>query len=90
LFVLQLSRFKTYPHADAKQRKTKKWPNPVIQTSTWLFIDRYLTFTFLIVNSQVDHHTNQYYNQHCKEGQNKTEISVSRVKVVSPVTHHAG
>jgi hypothetical protein len=26
LFVLQLSWFKTYPHADAKQRKTKKWP----------------------------------------------------------------
>jgi hypothetical protein len=28
LFVLQLSWFKTYPHADAKQRKTKKWPKP--------------------------------------------------------------
>jgi hypothetical protein len=27
LFVLQLSWFKTYPHADAKQKKTKKWPN---------------------------------------------------------------
>jgi hypothetical protein len=27
LFVLHLSWFKTYPHADAKQRKTKKWPN---------------------------------------------------------------
>jgi hypothetical protein len=26
LFVLQLLLFKTYPHADAKQRKTKKWP----------------------------------------------------------------
>jgi hypothetical protein len=26
LFVLQLSWVKTYPHADAKQRKTKKWP----------------------------------------------------------------
>jgi hypothetical protein len=26
LFVFQLLWFKTYPHADAKQRKTKKWP----------------------------------------------------------------
>jgi hypothetical protein len=26
LFVLLLSSVKTYPHADAKQRKTKKWP----------------------------------------------------------------
>ena len=29
LFVFHLSWVKTYPHADAKQRKTKKWPNPV-------------------------------------------------------------
>jgi hypothetical protein len=27
LLVLQLLLFKTYPHANAKQRKTKKWPN---------------------------------------------------------------
>jgi hypothetical protein len=26
LFVLQLLWFKTYPHKDAKHRKTKKWP----------------------------------------------------------------
>ena len=30
LFVLQLSCFKTYPHADEKQRKTKKWPYVVL------------------------------------------------------------
>jgi hypothetical protein len=32
LFVLQLSWFETYPHADAKQRKTK-WPNQIFQNT---------------------------------------------------------
>ena len=27
LFVLRFRGLKTYPHADAKQRKTKKWPD---------------------------------------------------------------
>ena len=27
LFVLRFRGLKTYPHADAKQRKTKKWPH---------------------------------------------------------------
>jgi hypothetical protein len=49
LFVFQLSWFKTYPHADAKQRKTKKWPNVPIHN--FLYVEINVRMTSILVSS---------------------------------------